>query len=59
MALRGLSGSSSGGAPFRATVKIRVVMPVGCFIDMPRGREGYLLANDLGFSEGVEHIKTT
>ncbi|MCO5577083.1 hypothetical protein L7F22_030905 [Adiantum nelumboides] len=46
------------GDPDTFQVKIRDVMPVGYFVDMPSGREGYLPANDLGFSGGIERLRT-
>ncbi|KAH7299489.1 hypothetical protein KP509_24G014500 [Ceratopteris richardii] len=46
------------GDPDTYQVKIRDVMPVGYFVDMPSGREGYLPANDLGFSGGIERLRT-
>jgi predicted RNA-binding protein with RPS1 domain len=46
------------GDPETFQVKIRDVMPVGYFVDMPSGREGYLPANDLGFSGGIERLRT-
>lgn len=41
------------GDPGTYQVRIRDVMPVGYFVDMPNGREGYLPASDFGFTGGL------